>query len=387
MFIKKIKSAYSSIRINNFYRPSCLSINTLNQNLGKIIVGLPMALLIIYLTIFSHPRYLSESTIAIKSANSIDGNSLSVGLLLGAAGSSTATDAMYLQKYINSPDMLNILNHDLNFFQAFGSSGLDFLNHLSDKVTREELFSYYLQRVTANYDDKTGLMTIGTQGFTPEFAQQFNHAVLKESERFINEISHKIAREQQAFAEEEMHKAQARLNISKARMLAFQNQNNVLDPKAQALAAVTLVNMLVSQQIQLQADLRNLLTYLREDAPQVVSAKNAIASLGKQIEQEKSKITAPEGHKLNSMAVDFEEIKSQVAFDSDMYKLALTSIEKTRIESARKLKVLSVISSPQVPQETRFPNIPYLIASTLLVCCLLFGTIKLLLAIVDDHKD
>jgi len=283
--------------------------------------------------------------------------------------------------------MLNILNHDLNFFQAFGSSGLDFLNHLSDKVTREELFSYYLQRVTANYDDKTGLMTIGTQGFTPEFAQQFNHAVLKESERFINEISHKIAREQQAFAEEEMHKAQARLNISKARMLAFQNQNNVLDPKAQALAAVTLVNMLVSQQIQLQADLRNLLTYLREDAPQVVSAKNAIASLGKQIEQEKSKITAPEGHKLNSMAVDFEEINSQVAFDSDMYKLALTSIEKTRLESARKLKVLSVISSPQVPQETRFPNIPYLIASTMLVCCLLFGTIKLLLAIVDDHKD
>jgi len=119
----------------------------------------------------------------------------------------------------------------------------------------------------------------------------------------------------------------------------------------------------------------------------VVSAKNGIASLGKQIEQEKSKITAPEGHKLNSMAVDFEEINSQVAFDSDMYKLALTSIEKTRLESARKLKVLSVISSPQVPQETRFPNIPYLIASTMLVCCLLFGTIKLLLAIVDAHKD
>ena len=87
------------------------------------------------------------------------------------------------------------------------------------------------------------------------------------------------------------------------------------------------------------------------------------------------------------MAVDFEEIKSQVAFDTEIYKLALTSIEKTRVEAARKLKVLSVISSPQRPEESRFPDIPYLLASWLLVCGLLFGTIKLLLAVIEDHKD
>jgi capsular polysaccharide transport system permease protein len=87
------------------------------------------------------------------------------------------------------------------------------------------------------------------------------------------------------------------------------------------------------------------------------------------------------------MAVDFEEIKSKVAFDTELYKLALTSIEKTRVEAARKLKVLSVISSPQQPQESTFPNTPYLIACWLLVCCLLFGTLKLLLAVIEDHRD
>ncbi|MBD4199764.1 capsule biosynthesis protein, partial [Xanthomonas citri pv. citri] len=56
-------------------------------------------------------------------------------------------------------------------------------------------------------------------------------------------------------------------------------------------------------------------------------------------------------------------------------------------EAARKLKVLSVISSPQLPQESSFPNIPYLIACWLLVCCLLFGTLKLLLAVIEDHRD
>ena len=115
---------------------------------------------------------------------------------------------------------------------------------------------------------------------------------------------------------------------SKAELLSYQDNNNVLDPQAQAQAASTLVNTLMGQKIQMEADLRNLLTYLREDAPQVVSARNAIQSLQAQIDEEQSKITAPQGDKLNRMAVDFEEIKSKVEFNTELYKLTLTSIEK-----------------------------------------------------------
>ncbi|MBU9848973.1 capsule biosynthesis protein [Rahnella aceris] len=382
-----MKSAWPGEHIARVRRSPYFSMATLNRNLGKIVIGLPMALLIIYLVIFSRPRYLSESTVAIKSSNDISGTSLNVGLLLGAGNPGTAQDAMYLKEYINSPDMLAALDKQLDFHSVFGRSGLDFLYHLPKDASREQFLNYYRDRIAVTYDDKSGLLTIGTQGFTPQFAEQFNKAVLKESERFINEISHKIARDQQAFAENEMLEARARLNASKSQLLAYQNHNNILDPEAQAIAATTLVNTLVGQKIQMEAELRNLLTYLRDDAPQVISAQNAITSLGKQIDQEKSKITAPDGRQLNTMAVDFEEIKSKVQFDTELYKLTLTSIEKTRVEAARKLKVLSVISSPQLPQETTFPNVPYMIASWLLVCCLLFGTIKLLLAVIDDHKD
>lgn len=110
MFIEKLKSAWPGEHIARVRRSPFLSMATLNQNLGKIIIGLPMALLIVYLLIFSHPRYLSESTVAIKSSNDISGSSLNVGLLLGAANPSTAEDAMYLKEYINSPDMLAVLD-------------------------------------------------------------------------------------------------------------------------------------------------------------------------------------------------------------------------------------------------------------------------------------
>jgi capsular polysaccharide transport system permease protein len=144
---------------------------------------------------------------------------------------------------------------------------------------------------------------------------------------------------------------------------------------------------LQGKKIEMEAQLRNLLSYLREDAPQVISTQNAIKALQAQIDAEQSKITAPGENKLNSMAADFEEIKARVTFDTEMYTMAIKAIEKTRLESARKLKVLSVISSPQRPEESTFPNTGYLLASWLLVCCLLFGTIKLLLAVIEDHKD
>jgi capsular polysaccharide transport system permease protein len=381
--LMKVKSAASTMRT----RFSAISLAEIQKHLAKIIILLPMALLLIYLVIFSQPRYMSESKVAIKRSDDLTSSSLNFGLLLGASNPSSAEDALYLKEYINSPDMLAALDKQLNFHEAFSHSGLDFLNHLGKEETAERFLQYYRDRISVSYDDKTGLLDIQTQGFSPEFALKFNHAVLKESERFINELSHRIARDQLSFAEEEMQKARARLNASKADLLSYQNSTNMLDPEAQALAATTLINTLVGQKIQMEADLRNLLTYLRDDAPQVVSAQNAIKSLQAQIDDEKSKVTAPQGHKLNRMAVDFEEIKSKVEFDTELYKLALTSIEKTRVEAARKLKVLSVISSPQQPQESTFPNYPYLIACWLLVCCLLFGTLKLLLAVIEDHRD
>ena len=355
--------------------------------LAHIFITAPMALLLIYLFIFSQPRYMSESKVAVKRPNEIDSSSLNVGLLLGASNPSSAEDSLYLKEYINSPDMLMALDKRLNFHQAFSQSGWDLFFHLPADATTEEFLDYYRSRISIAYDEKSGLLNIQTQGFTPEFAQAFNHAVLKESERFINELSHRISREQMQFAEEELRQTRERLNESKKQLLAYQNKNNVLDPAASAEAATTLVNTLIAKKIEMEADLRNLLTYLRADAPQVVSTKNAIKALQAQIDEEQSKITAPEGKKLNSMAVDFEEIKGTVAFDTDLYALALKALEKTRMESARKLKTLSVISSPQRPEESSFPNIPYLLISWLLVCGLLFGTAKLLLGIIEDHKD
>ncbi|RDT52637.1 capsule biosynthesis protein [Escherichia coli] len=383
MSTHKVKLLASSLRACT----AKFNLAWIQQHLAWIVIAAPMALLVIYLVIFSQPRYMSESKVAVKRPSDIEGASLNVGLLLGASNPSSTEDSLYLKEYINSADMLKVLDKQLNFHDAWSHSGLDFIYHLSKDTTAEQFLNYYRDRISVIFDDKTGLLTIQTQGFTPEFSQRFNKAVLKESERFINELSHKIARDQQNFAQEELRQARVRLDKSKAELLNYQNQNNILDPEVSATAATSLVMTLQGKKVELEAELRNLLSYLREDAPQVISIRNSVKALQAQIDAEQNKITAPGDKKLNSMAADFDEIKARVTFDTEIYTMAIKAIEKTRLEAARKLKVLSVISSPQQPEESSFPRCGYLLASWLLVCCLLFGTIKLLLAVIEDHKD
>lgn len=366
---------------------SVFSLANVQKHLAKIVIMLPMMVLMVYLVIFSQARYMSESKVAVKRSDDLISSHLNVGLLPGVSNPGSVEDAFYLKEYINSPDMLAVLDKELDFKQAFSKSGLDFINQLSSGESTEGFLRYYRSRISVTYDDKAGLLTLRTQGFNPEFALHFNQAILKQSERFINELSHHIARGQLAFAEAELEKSRQRLKASKDELLDYQNNNNVLDPEAQALATNQLVNTLIAQKTQMEAELRNLLTYLRDDAPQVVNINNAIAAMQAQIESEKNKITAPQGDKLNQMAADFDAIKFKVAFDNQLYTSALNAIEKTRVESARKLKVLSVISSPQLAQDSTFPNKPYLIVCWLLMCCLIFGTLKLLLAVIDDHRD
>lgn len=110
---------------------------------------------------------MSESKVAIKRSDDLNSGSLNFGLLLGASNPSSAEDALYLKEYINSPDMLAALDKQLNFREAFSHSGLDFLNHLSKDETAEGFLKYYKDRINVSYDDKTGLLNIQTQGFSP----------------------------------------------------------------------------------------------------------------------------------------------------------------------------------------------------------------------------
>ncbi|WP_217806119.1 hypothetical protein [Chromobacterium violaceum] len=357
------------------------------DKLAALLIALPLLLTSLYFATLSQDRYVSEARVVVKRGADDKAGSLDLGALLGGGASTLREDAMLLQQYILSPDMLARLDQALNLKQAFGQpAGWDWFYRLPAGAVREDFLDYYRNRVDVQFDDKTSLLVIRSQGFTPEFAQKLNRAILAESERFINELSHKISREDMAFAQREVDSAYAELSRAREKLLAYQNRNGLIDPHAQAQAAGQLVAELEGKQAQMEAELRNLQSYLQSDSPQVVSARNALDALKTQTAQEKAKLASPDDGKLNRKASQFQEMRAWVEFRTDLYRLALTALEKAKVAAAHKQKSLAVISSPQLPELAEYPRRLYTLASLLLTASLLYGIARLALSIIEDHK-
>jgi capsular polysaccharide transport system permease protein len=360
------------------------------RNLRLAVIVVPWLAAALYLFLFAADRYLSESVVIVRQEGA--GPSIPTGMdaLSALFGSSTASreDQFMLEAHILSIDMLRQVDDKLDLRQAYSSPAMDFVFRLDDDATQEEFFDYYRSRVEVTVDDTSGLLTIRTQGFTPEVAQAVNQEVVAISERFINESSHRLARDQMAFAESELRKSRARLDDVRDRLLAFQEEHDILDPTAQAAANTGLTAELQAMQARYEAELKGLLAYLNDNAPQVEALQAQIGGIRQQLQAERRRgVTNAEGVSLNVLAGRYQELLAELEFASDAYRGALTALETARIESTRKLKSLVLVESPALPESAAYPRRIYSLAALLMGLTLLYGIGQLIVATIEDHQE
>ncbi|HNP35708.1 MAG TPA: hypothetical protein PKK10_07635 [Woeseiaceae bacterium] len=293
-----------------------------------------------------------------------------------------------LQAHIMSMDMLKQVHEELDLRKAYSSPALDFIFRMDEKATQEEFLKYYHNRIEVIVNDVSGLLTIRAQGFTPEIAQAVNNQVLAISEKFINESSHRLAREQMSFAEAELAKARARLDDVRNRLLAFQEKNGILDPAAQAVANSGLTAELRAAQARYEAELKGLLAFLNDDAPQVQAMQAQIMGIRQQLKAEQLRgVTDTDGVSLNVLAGRYQQMLAELEFVSAAYRGALVALETARIESTRKLKSLVLVESAALPESAEYPKRIYFLMSLLMGLTLTYGIGRLIVATIEDHQE
>ncbi len=363
-------------------------LHTQRHRLALYIIGLPMLLLAVYFGLLATDRYVSESRIVIK--RSAEGGVQIGGFSLpffGGVSGANAEDAIHLREFVYSQDLFDILDKELNLKQEFALKGLDFVQMMPPWATKEDYLDRFRHALEFAWDDKSGVIVITTHGSSPDFAKKFNEAVLKESERFINELSRRVAREQLEFADQELLRARKELDAAKEKLLGFQNSKNVLDPVSSAEVTTRVIAELEAQLAAKEVELNTLSGMLQNDAAQVVALRQTVAGIRQQIVAEKSKLTSAKGNALNRNAAEFLDYRGMVEFRTDVYKIALATLEKIRLEAARKARTLAVLSTPQTPQEARYPQRLRTLGSWLFSLCLLYGFIRLTIEIIEDHRD
>ncbi len=349
------------------------------------VVLLPMLLVSIYLWAYASDRYVSESRIAIKQADGTQSSGPGLSLI-GLSALNSMEDMHFLEQHIHSLDMMLALDDKLSLRDRWMASP-DILSRLEPDASIERFLEYYRSRVMVSADASTGIITVQTEAFEPNDARIINQAILSASDQFINELSNRVAREQVAFIEQELIDAQRRVESTRAKVLAFQNRHQVLDPGKQAEMKARLAADLGTRLSELQAELNSNLSYLQPKAPPVLALKARIRAIRQQIAKEKATISGDGRRKLNEIAAEYQALTLSADFAADLYKTALSALERAKVDATMKLKSLALIVSPHLPEEPQRPRRIYLTLTWLLGLLALFGLVSLIKATIDDHRE
>lgn len=353
---------------------------------GSFAIVLAASLMVvIYYGLIASPRYVSESQFVVKQSSS---NELPIpGLAALGSVSPSVRDSLILKAYIESRAMALALDKSMSLKAHYQRSEWDGVSRLTANASVEDYVKYYLKHVKVQHDELSDIIKVEVQAFEPEFAQKVSESLLKNSEQFINGLGSKMVSEQIGYAEKEVQRAYAALKTNQKNLVNFQDENQLYSPEQRGNSLMAAIQGLESEITGQQAELKSLVAFMRNNAPEVKAKKIRIKALKDQLAEEKARLTNQDQKSINKINADFQEIKLNTELASSLYTSSLASLETIRSEAYRKLKHLLVIEQPAIAQDSQYPRRLYTIVTWFAVLLLMYAIIRLIVTIIREHKD
>lgn len=351
---------------------------------------IPILLSGVYFYFIARDRYVTRSDFVIRKAEDNDTNMNGSGLatLLGKGNQLSLEDARFLKTYLQSPQVLADLERTYNLDQAYAQVGIDRFAGIKPGLSKEKRLNFFKKQVAVSLDELSGAIVLRTIGLDPKASFNLNRFMLAKSEQFVNRLNQDISQKQLGFAESELIRARNNLNRAKNRLLIYQDSNTVIDPKNEAELAGQTISKLQEKLVELRVELATLKRQFKDPAePEVAAVADQVRELEQQIQKEQRSLVSSKGRNLNRKAADMLRLESDVNFATDSYKLALTSVEKARIESTRQQKFMALLSAPQLPEDPQNDWRSKAFFTVLASCAVGFSLTKFIFGMQASHRQ
>jgi capsular polysaccharide transport system permease protein len=325
-------------------------------SITQFFVVLPVVLSAIYFYGVARDRYVTRSDFVIRKAETADAMASSgtggLAALLGQNNQASLEDARYLKTYLQSPQVLADLRKTFSIDKEYKKQGLDPFAGIDTRVSHEKQLVFFKKQVAVTLDEISGAIILRTVGLDPKSSLNLNRFMLAKSVQFVNRLNQDISLKQMSFAELELKRSRGILERSKNNLVAYQNANNTTNPKAEAEFASAAIAKMQEKLVELTVELSTMRRkYKDPNEPEVMGLADEVQEIKKQIDVERRSLVSKQGRNLNQKAADLVRLESDVSFASDMYRLALNSVEKARVESKRQQKFMALLSAPQLPED------------------------------------
>lgn len=355
------------------------------KSVRKVFISI-FVIILTYILILQSHLYKSSSAIMIKDLTSKQVSSLDISFL-GGNPSSQMQDSKVIETYLTSHEILTKLDKKFQLKEHYQSDEVDFIDRLSDSSTQEEFLELYLKRIEVIYDELSGVLHVGFLHTDKTLSQKILLEIITLAEAQLNIYNQINAKKYLAFASDSVEKNKISLDQSIKKLEAYQNQNLVLDPTANAETKNSIISNLEAELVSKTTKLQQIENYMSKDSFEVTNLKNEIKTLKNSLKKTKSELSGNDKERLNLVLFEFERIKNQVEFDKEKYKQSLIQYEIAKTDVDKDAKTLQVIVQANMPDGYSLPDKPLAILNTIIALGLLFGIVSLILAIIKDHKE
>lgn len=383
------------------------------------IVGAPNAISTWYLWERAHDRYVSYAGFSVITEEI--GTALETFMGLGDLGGSSSSDTDIIYKFIQSPELVRIIDSQYDLRSMWSGPGRNWLNASHDPVfaynpesgvlgllgpgsplaqegaeitdgSIEELTEYWQRMVSVYSDSGTGLIDLEVQAFSPEDAHTIAQAIFDESSLLINRLS-AIARDDTTrYAREELDNAVERLKDARSTLTGFRNRTQIIDPTASIQDQMGLLSSLQQQLAQSLIDLDILRQATRENDPRIEAEERRVAVIEARIDEERLKlgfggsVSISGNTAFADLLGEYEILAVEQEFAEQSYIAALASYDNALGEANQQSRYLAAHVNPTLPESAVRPNRITLQSLIALFSFLIWATTILVVYAIRDRR-
>lgn len=350
-----------------------------------IVVGIPTILATLYFGLLASDVFVSESRFAIRSAKGGSNAGGLAAILSSPMVSSGAQESLVVADYVHSQDMLQRVQETLNISTHYGSDDVDWLSRLSSNATQEATLDYFIGKVELVRDSASDVLTLRTRAYDPDTAQQLGQLIIDLSEKLVNTMSSRIEDDALATARDELDRAVEKVRFASAEITEFRNTNASINPDEESSALLGIVTGIESKLVEVRAELSQKQAYMRDSSPEVITLKNRVNALSRQLRLEKGRVVGAGGKEMSGLIQGYQPLVLEQEIAQQQYASALTSLEVARVEAQRKKQYLITFIQPNLPDEALEPRRLSQILTVLVFSFLFYAVGALMWSALKDH--
>jgi capsular polysaccharide transport system permease protein len=359
----------------------------MNTNMTRVlfilIFVLPLAVFAAYLTFNSSNMYESRASLIITEER---GSSQTVDLtFLGLPAQSNDRDALILETFILSRDLIVDLDRKLDFRGHYGQPAADWWHRFNPDGSVESLVEYMQGNIFVEYDIDAKVLDVSVRAFDREYARQVLDEIIAQSQSFMDNLNERVAAYQTRFFEQQLARSEERLRAAKEELVNFQRENRLLTVQAEGDVILQNVGGLERSLVEKQSQLAVLQQTLSANAPQLANLKNEIESIREQIKKERERLSGSAQGSVTELDARSRDIQLNLEFVTNIYKSNLTQLEQMKFEAAQRQKFLIVVRAPSLADESSYPNRPYAIITAAIVLLVAYFVISLMVAVLRER--